>query len=592
MVCWNSAERYLRKLECLIDNGTPYACQLKLLPDEEAPEPELFKKLDQDSIQYGIAGQRGSAVLVIAEDRLGQQLECVFREAGDVFLDSCELVKGKSFDAAQIPPTATRPAPTATPTLLPLKAYEIQPQAALINAEDLNLPVLQGAPRYEISLNIAGDLTTYQGRAQVEITNNEDIVLDEVYFHLLPNGKGSYGDGSLTVRETIVDGLPAKTELSVNDTVLKLVLTDPLAPGEKARIDFEFAGAVPKDFGGEATPEGYGIYNLSEGVLALAGWYPILAVYDDKGWNLDPPSAIGDSVYSETGFYSVEVNYPKELVLAATGVRTAQQESGTTVKARFESGPVRDFFLIASPDFKIASQQVGDTLVNSYYLPGYERAGGLALTTARDSLKTYNNKFGPYPYRELDVVSAPMRNALGVEFPGIVLIGLKLYNEPDKPDFAVTVAHEVAHQWWYSSIGNDVFDEPWLDEALATYSSGVYYEYTNGPEYQAGLEAYWQDRFDQLLKQGRNDLVTGSLEYFESMAGPSVYGSVVYIKGALFFKALREEIGAQAFFQAMEDYYREHYFGVARTEDLLEAFEKSSGRELDSLYQEWLYSKD
>jgi aminopeptidase N len=234
---------------------------------------------------------------------------------------------------------------------------------------------------------------------------------------------------------------------------------------------------------------------------------------------------------------------------------------------------------------------LGETQVNSYYLPGYRASGEQALQIAADSLEVFNTRFGPYPYRELDVIAAPMRGALGVEFPGIILIGLHLYDEPERPEFAVTIAHEVAHQWWYSTVGNDVFDEPWLDEALTTYSSGLYYEEKLGSTYQAGLESYWQDRYDRLLEQGLDDLVTESLSHFEHQAGPAAYGGVVYVKGALFFKALRDEIGDPAFFQALQNYYQTHLFGIARTPDLLDAFETAAGRDLSGFYQSWLYSK-
>ena len=65
-------------------------------------------------------------------------------------------------------------------------------------------------------------------------------------------------------------------------------------------------GKVPVDFEGG----GYGIFNLTDDVLSLAGWYPILAVYDDEGWNIDPVSSIGDSVYSDIAYYTVEVIVP------------------------------------------------------------------------------------------------------------------------------------------------------------------------------------------------------------------------------------------------------------------------------------------
>ena len=356
-------------------------------------------------------------------------------------------------------------------------------------------------------------------------------------------------------------------------------------------IDFEFQGEVPRDFGGAATPAGYGIYNFTNGVLALSGWYPILAVYDDQGWNLDAPSLIGDSVYSDIGFYSLDLTAPEELIIAATGVKVSQQNGSGKQHLHLESGPERDFFLVASADYQVASREVGETTVNSYYFSNSEAAGMKALSIAADSLKIFNEKFGAYPFGELDVVAAPMRNALGVEYPGIFLVAESLYESPEKPDFDVTVAHEVAHQWWYSVVGNDVFDEPWLDEALVTYSSGLYYEDTLGAQYQAGLEQYWQNRYDNQVRDFGDEMVTSSLEYFESLNRPSIYGAIVYVKGALFFKALRAEIGDQAFFQGLQDYYQLRYFQIARAADLLDAFESAAGRDLDAFYQQWLFTK-
>jgi aminopeptidase N len=54
-------------------------------------------------------------------------------------------------------------------------------------------------------------------------------------------------------------------------------------------------------------------------------------------------------------------------------------------------------------------------------------------------------------------------------------------------------------------------------------------------------------------------------------------------------KALREEIGDQAFFGALTEYYRQYKYDVADAATLLEIFEHQSGRSLDDFYQEWLY---
>jgi aminopeptidase N len=280
---------------------------------------------------------------------------------------------------------------------------------------------------------------------------------------------------------------------------------------------------------------------------------------------------------------------PGDLVLAYTGVSVGRQDEEANTCTQIESGPVRDFVIAASRDFVVARDTVDGVTVNSYYLPGHESGGSKALEISRDSLKTYDEKFGPYPFTELDVIDAPMRNALGVEYPGIILIAQSLYDDPSRADFDIATAHEVAHQWWYSVIGNDVFEEPWLDEGLTSFSSSLYYEYNLPLDYVQGLWGYWEQRYDQLKSQNHDQPVTESLAYFEE--DPSrAYGSVVYTKAALFFHALREEIGDDAFFSALQQYYTAHKYGIARGSDLLDAFEAASGRQLDDFYQEWLFS--
>ena len=253
------------------------------------------------------------------------------------------------------------------------------PQAALIDPKQLELPVLDGAPKYQISLSLSEDLVSFQGKEEVEVTNRTGLTLSELYFRLLPNGDGSYGNGGLKVLQTSVNEMPAETELSAEDTVLKIAIPAGLEPLKKVRVGFQFIGKIPIDFGGGQTPAGYGIYNYSDGVLALSGWYPILAVYDDQGWNLDPPSDIGDSVYSETGIYQVNLEMPDDLLVAATGVEVDRHESEDRVQIRFEGGPVRDFFLVVSRSLNALSEQVGGVQVNSYFQPGSEASGEQAL---------------------------------------------------------------------------------------------------------------------------------------------------------------------------------------------------------------------
>jgi len=61
----------------------------------------------------------------------------------------------------------------------------------------------------------------------------------------------------------------------------------------------------------------------------------------------------------------------------------------------------------------------------------------------------------------------------------------------------------------------------------------------------------------------------------------------VYYRGALFFDALRREMGDDAFFAMLREYVLEHRFGMATTPDLTEEAEEHAGRQLDDLFRLW-----
>ncbi|HEX7974166.1 MAG TPA: hypothetical protein VF498_07145, partial [Anaerolineales bacterium] len=268
-------------------------------------------------------------------------------------------------------PTAalTQQPATRAPASSPASAITVS-SPALLPTEQTGLPAsLLAAPQYTITLSIDYPAHTFQGQEIVYYTNAENTSLDRIYFRLFPNGRSSYGNGSLRVSQVVLGDQPAQSKLSLSDSVLEVPLPQALEPGEHAQFRLDFAGVVPVDFGGSATTAGYGIYNFTHNVLTLANWYPILAVYDQKGWNLNPVSDIGDSVYSDMAFYHVDLTTAQNVVAAATGVVTASQDSGGWTHSHYESGPAREFFIAMSPDFEKTSQIVAGTRINAYTLP-------------------------------------------------------------------------------------------------------------------------------------------------------------------------------------------------------------------------------
>ena len=498
-----------------------------------------------------------------------------------IFTQACRLVT----QSTNSPITGnSSPFPTvADPWASPQPAD----QSSILLAEMPPIPT--DLTHYTIRLDIDYSGHSFKGYTRIDYTNIENEVLDNLYFRLYPNLGQSYGNGVITVSSAIVNGEQGETKTSLFDSIIEVKLPAPLNPGEKIQVELESSGSIPVDFGGGDTATGYGMYNYSEGVLALANFYPILAIYESGDWWLDPVYAFGDSVFSDAAYYTVEVLTDPGMVMATSGIMVSQQAVDGKLMRRYTSGPARDFFIITSPDYHVTSRQVGSTTVNSYYLPKDGEGGTQALDTAARSLEIFSSLFGTYPFKEYDVVEAPLNQPSGIEYPALGLISDRLYADLAAPGFNATVAHEVAHQWWYNVVGNDVQRAPWMDEALATYSSIIYWEQVGGEAARQQALAYYQEMYDQNTQNGWDAPVTSPMAYFQESNRIESYGPIVYAKGGLFYDELRRTIGDDAFFEALQFYYGTHWFTIASTSELLDAFQSATEIELDALYQTWLY---
>jgi aminopeptidase N len=248
---------------------------------------------------------------------------------------------------------------------------------------------------------------------------------------------------------------------------------------------------------------------------------------------------------------------------------------------RIRAGPMRQFALTAG-DLDVAHDMAGDVAISVYTA----RGGGLdaqwIARIAAAALGVFERRFGPYPYRELDLHLLPGDFDGGDEYPGLIF----LYSDGqvDNGTRYVT-AHEVAHQWWFGLVGNDIYRQPWLDEAFAQYSAIVYAEDVDGP---AVAQADWER---EVLRRYRGALADGDRPIglaITDYPNFNVYYRTVYGKGALFLRTLRAELGDEHFFTALQVYAKRYRYGIATTAELQRAFEEASGRDLDKLFQTWV----
>jgi aminopeptidase N len=435
-----------------------------------------------------------------------------------------------------------------------------------------------GLTQYHLDVNLSPDLSKLSGQAQIRYTNRENVPLDVVYLHLFPN----LWNGGLTISDAQVAGQPVSVTLPSGDDLVGLPLDPPLAVGDSVDLALDFEMAIPS---GEGVGN-YWEFALQDGVLALAHFYPTVVVYDDGGWRLETPALQGDVIYHDASLYDVTLTAPADLVVAATGATLDHHDNGDgTLTWQLAGGPMRDFNIVASRQYRSESRQSGDIAVNSYFLPEHETGGKKALGWATEAVRIYEGAFGPYPYRELDVVETGT-TAGGIEYPGMVVIASRLYDDPEgEVFFESATAHEVAHQWWYNVVGNDQINNPWLDEALAQYSTYLYYRERYGETGAKGFTDAMKERWARV-------------DYADKPVGLPVadyegreYGAIVYGRGPLFLLALRDQIGEAKMKEFLRRYYTERSWDIATPAEFQALAEEVSGQNLDALFAEWVYPK-
>jgi len=470
---------------------------------------------------------------------------------------------------------AAAPAPAPSRTAAPTPTLVPPPRDCLLEpfADDV---VRCGAiPDYDIDLTIDPPAAQVRGRQVVRYPNQESEPLQSLYVRLFPNSP-TYG-GVMTVTQVTLSGRPAIPTLELERTALYLPLSPPLAVGEALTLTLEFTVDVPTT--GRA---GHGLFAYRRGIMTLPNVYPLIAVHDGDGWQVDLAPQHSDDVYSEVAAYRVRITAPADMTLVASGVCAQEEAEGAEATWRCEAAPMRDFMLVVGRDYRQRNRLEGGVVVNSYFYAGHERGGERALQTAADALRVFADLFGPYPYSELDVVETP--NYLGgMEYPGLVVVQDSLY--PGVTGVEWLTAHEVAHQWWFGLVGSDQVTHPWLDEALTQYSTMLYYERAYSAERAARIRYVEFEQVHQgLIRRGR-DLPIGlpADEY-----APGLYWDVVYDKGALYFHALRERTGDDAFFRILRTYYERHRYGIATPETFLDAVETVTGDRHMDLFAEWV----
>ena len=366
----------------------------------------------------------------------------------------------------------------------------------------------------------------------IHYTNHSSDSLEGLVLVVEPDLNG--GEFQLT-SDVSIDDSPV-TDFKLEGEQLTLPLASPLAPGDSVDVGLGYTLDLP------ATP---GVLSFGARQVNVAGWYPYVPPYiTGEGWLFHKPGTVGEYQVYELADFVVNLkvdNAPDGFTLAASARGTFDQGS-----YHFDQQAVRNFTWSGSDEYSVLEGYAGDIRVRAFVFSGDETAGQASLDTTIKALQFYSRLYGPYTHDSLTIVESDFTD--GMEYDGLYFLGREYFKAytGDPASYLVTLsAHETAHQWWYAMVTNDQALEPWLDEALCTYSERLFYE----NYYPDLVNWWWNTRVHAYSPQG---WVNKSIYDFTAFRP---YVNAVYLRGATFLEKLRTTIGDEAFFSFLQDYF-------------------------------------
>lgn len=398
-----------------------------------------------------------------------------------------------------------------------------------------------------------------------------------------------------------------------------VVLPKPTVKGRTETLEFQYGGkrAIVKVGSGNYFCESF-------------GWYPVA---------LETLGVENEAFRSD---FHLTFRCPKKYSLVATGHRISDTTDGNMRVTEWKSDIPLPAAGFAYGDYKLTTDKVGDIDVEVYtnrqpddLLSSIQRGfdnpledlaggpGGTRMATGAvgqlspsalsktistetaNTLRVFQNYFGPYPYKQLAVTN--IIGSYGQGWPGLLYLswitfldstqrheisqrfGVNL-DKPQLTDFFR--AHESSHQWWGNRVGWKSYHDQWLSEGFAEFSGLLYVEFREN--IKESLRELRDDKTNIL----RKDLYGHRLDSLgpiwmgrriaSTVTDRAAYQDLIYSKGAYVLHMLRiqmydpRDADHDHLFKAMmQDFCNTYDNKPASTEDFKHIVERHMTRGMD-----------
>jgi hypothetical protein len=485
---------------------------------------------------------------------------------------------------------------------------------------------------YTIEATLIDSNHSVDGKLSVIYTNNSPDTLKEVYFHLYSNAfrpgsmmherakelndvglRNKFDNykpsdwGGYTIHKISADGSDAR--YSVTGTIMKVVLSSPLAPKATVKLGCDFHEQIPLQ------TRRSGWMNADSIKYSMSQWYPKVCEYDREGWHNQ--EYISREFYGVWGEFDVTLHVPSKFCVGTTGQCQNPDEVGwgydsiahgikrgkfypsspliahypPLITWHFKAENVHDFAWVAHEYIHEWDTWNDTVTVHCLYKPTEEKLWAEAMKNTFFMLEHHSKKVGWYQYRNFTNTHG---GDGGMEYPQLVMDG--------SPN-AGLIMHEGGHQWFYGMLGNNETRYAFLDEGFTEFIE------------MTGMEAYYGRHNERSPYRDTSWLTKMFIPEYDSRRGyyapyldlaTSGYEEPIYIPhdwarenvnaGQVYFKTLNGlaqleyVLGDSVFWAGMKEYFRRWHFKHPSLLDFQRTMEDVSGTKLDWYFDQWFHT--
>jgi len=233
------------------------------------------------------------------------------------------------------------------------------------------------------------------------------------------------------------------------------------------------------------------------------------------------------------------------------------------------------------------SDSYKNTSLGFYLYPGKESFAQKSFGKTKEMMRVFEELTRiNFPYNKYDQTVVANFAFGGMEnITATTMADKEIFTNP--PEIVEDlVSHELAHSWFGNLVTCRNWAELWLNEGFATYMEAAYREKKYGrADYLRKIRENAELFFvDETINRNRHGLYNLS-----ARPDDSIFDTTTYQKGGAVIHTLRETIGTENFWKAVNLYLTRHKFQNVETPDLQKVMEEVSGKDLNWFFAQWVY---